>query len=96
MDTTEMKTAVKRKFNEMGTSPGREGSWTKAIEEQTEKIPSGAFLAAGMGAMAISLTLKSLGFSKSANFVGLWTPTILIMGLYNKFVKVEGSERHLH
>jgi hypothetical protein len=27
-----------------------------------------------------------------ANFVGQWVPTILIIGLYNKLVKLEGSE----
>lgn len=75
---------------------GEEGRWTKMIEHQTEKIPSGAFLAAGLSAVGLSLALKAIGFPKTANFVGLWTPTILIMGLYNKLVKVEGSERHLH
>ena len=27
-----------------------------------------------------------------ANFIGQWAPTILIMGLYNKLVKVQSSE----
>ena len=75
------------------TERGQEGNWTKALEQQTEKIPSGAFLALGIGAIFASLALKAMGQGKTANFVGLWTPTILIMGLYNKLVKVEGSER---
>jgi len=32
------------------------------------------------------------GRKNLANFVGQWVPTILIVGLYNKLVKVEGSE----
>jgi hypothetical protein len=33
-----------------------------------------------------------MGQRNVANFVGQWAPTILIMGLYNKLVKLEGSE----
>lgn len=29
---------------------------------------------------------------KVASFVGQWVPTILITGLYNKLVKVQGSD----
>ena len=74
------------------TQPGREGELTKRIEEQTERIPSGVFLAAGIGAIGASLVMKAMGMHKTANFVGLWTPTILTLGLYNKLVKLEGSE----
>jgi hypothetical protein len=28
-----------------------------------------------------------------ASFVGLWVPSLLLLGLYNKIVKVAGSER---
>ena len=77
----------------MTTERGKEGLFTKAIEQQTEKIPSGFFLTLGMSAVAASLVLKVLGQDKTANFVGLWTPTILLLGIYNKIVKTEGSER---
>lgn len=33
-----------------------------------------------------------MGDEKKAVFVGEWAPTFLILGLYNKRVKVEGSE----
>jgi hypothetical protein len=33
-----------------------------------------------------------MGEDKTANFVGQWAPTFLILGLYNKLVKLEGSD----
>jgi hypothetical protein len=71
----------------------REGKITKAIESQTAKLPSGLFLALGAGSIALALAAKASGRARTANFIAQWVPTILIMGLYNKFVKVEGSDR---
>jgi hypothetical protein len=62
------------------------------IEEQTAKLPSDLFLWAAGGSILASLTLQMMGEEKKALFVGQWAPTLLIMGLYNKLVKVEGSE----
>jgi hypothetical protein len=39
-----------------------------------------------------SLALKSMGQDRDATFVGQWAPTLLILGLYNKLVKLQGSE----
>jgi hypothetical protein len=33
-----------------------------------------------------------MGDQKRANFVGQWAPTFLILGLYNKMVKLHGSD----
>lgn len=85
---TESKNKSSKSFPE-----GKEGPMTKAIEKQTVKIPSGVFLVGGASAALGSLIIKSCGMHKTANFVAQWTPTILILGLYNKLVKVEGSER---
>ena len=46
------------------------------------------------GAIATSLVLQSLGKKEEALFVGQWAPTFLILGLYNKIVKVLGSDAH--
>ena len=70
----------------------QEGTVTKMIEEQTSKVPSGTYLSLGIGALAISLLLMMTGRKGLATFVGQWVPTILIVGLYNKLVKVEGSD----
>ena len=42
--------------------------------------------------MAASLTLAIIGDQKKANFVGQWAPSFLILGLYNKMVKLHGSD----
>jgi hypothetical protein len=70
-----------------------EGKTTKWIEKTTAAIPSGTFLVLAGGAVAGALALKLLGRHSTANFVGEWVPTILMLGLYNKIVKVLGSER---
>jgi len=70
----------------------QEGKATTAIENQTAKIPSGTFLAAALGAMAISLTLKCMGKNHTALFVGQWAAPFLLIGVYNKIVKVEGHD----
>ena len=80
---------------EAKTSPGmehREGPVARTIEQQTAKLPSDTFLWAALGSMAGSLVLMALGQEKRANFVGQWAPTFLILGLYNKMVKLHGSE----
>jgi hypothetical protein len=62
------------------------------IESYTAEMPSASFLTLAVGAMAVSLMLMLTGRRNLANFIGQWAPTILIMGLYNKLVKLEGSE----
>ncbi len=69
-----------------------EGEMTKAIEYYTSQVPSGAYLSLAIGSIGLSLGLRLLGQKNAANFVGHWVPTILILGLYNKLVKLEGSE----
>lgn len=69
-----------------------EGPVAKAIEQQTAKLPSDLFLWAALGSMGASLTLKVLGKEKTALFVGQWAAPFLLLGLYNKLVKLEGSE----
>jgi len=70
----------------------REGVVARTIEEQTAKLPSDTFLWLAFGSIAGSLALKFLGRSHDALFVGQWAPTFLILGLYNKLVKVAGSD----
>jgi hypothetical protein len=33
-----------------------------------------------------------MGKTENANFIGQWAPVLLILGLYNKMVKLQGSE----
>lgn len=70
----------------------QEGPVAEAIEEQTAKLPSDLFLWAALGSIAVSLGFKVAGESHKALFVGQWAPTFLLLGLYNKLVKLEGHD----
>jgi hypothetical protein len=69
-----------------------EGTVARTIEQQTAKIPSDWFLWAAGASIAGSLMFKISGKDHEALFVGQWAPTFLILGLYNKLVKVAGSD----
>lgn len=69
-----------------------EGRLARAIEDQTARLPSDSFLWAALGSIGLSLGLQLMGKQQMSNFVGQWAPTILILGLYNKIVKVHGSD----
>lgn len=92
MDTTEKE--VVRPTNNPMPEVYREGKLAKAIEHQTAKLPSDIFLWAAGGAIVASLALKLGGRPRDAEFVGLWAPTFLLLGVYNKIVKVLGSDQH--
>jgi hypothetical protein len=70
-----------------------EGVVARSIEEYTAQMPSDWFLWAGGASIVASATLHLLGRKEDAQFVGHWAPTFLILGLYNKIVKVAGSDR---
>lgn len=70
----------------------REGPIARSIEQQTAKLPSDTFLWAAIGSIAGSLVMMAMGQEKKANFIGQWVPTLLILGMYNKLVKLHGSE----
>ena len=70
-----------------------EGFLARSIENQTAKLPSDFYLWAAFGSIGGSLALKMSGRDRDALFVGQWAPTFLILGLYNKLVKIAGSDR---
>ena len=70
-----------------------ESEMTKKIESVTAKVPSLGYLGLALGSMALSAGLAVFSERKSlANFVGLWVPSFMLMGIYNKLVKLEGSD----
>ena len=74
----------------------KEGPVARAIESKTAQLPSDVFLWASLGSMALSLALQLSGNKKTqhlSNFIGQWAPTLLVLGLYNKIVKVAGHDR---
>jgi hypothetical protein len=68
-----------------------EGTVARVIEQQTAKLPSHWFLFAALSAMALSLGLEVSGRTRASRFVGMWPPTLLIAGMYNKLVKTLGT-----
>ena len=69
-----------------------EGPLARAIESQTAKLPSDTWLWAAGGSILLSLALQAQGEKHKALFVGNWAPTLLLLGIYNKMVKLHGSE----
>ncbi len=71
----------------------REGGIARSIENQTARLPSDIFLWAAGGSIALSALFQARGRSGAASFVGHWAPTFLLLGIYNKIVKVAGSDK---
>lgn len=72
----------------MDNSKQKEDVITKKIETQTSKIPSDVFLFSAIGAIGISFALKCMNKKDDATFVGQWVAPILLLGIYNKLVKL--------
>ncbi len=71
-----------------------EDQFTKTIESYTAAVPSTGYLAVAIGAMGLSLACQVAGREKWGNFIAQWVPTWLVIGLYNKLVKLEGDDRY--
>ena len=67
-----------------------ESEVTRLIEQQAARIPSHWFLLGALGSMAASVTFEVAGNERMSRFVGMWAPTLLIAGVYNKVVKTSG------
>ena len=70
----------------------REGPVARTIEQQTARLPSDTFLWAALASIGASLFMMATGEEKKANFIAHWAPTLLILGMYNKLVKLQGSD----
>lgn len=81
------------KTSSTGAAQHTEGPVARTIETQTAKLPSDVWLWAAGASVLASLTLQLTGAKKYSLFVGQWAPTLLLLGLYNKIVKVAGSDR---
>lgn len=70
----------------------REGTIARSIEQQTAKLPSDTWLWCGVAAIGTSLCCELIGKKDLSRFFGQWVPTFLLIGIYNKIVKEQGSE----
>ncbi|APR88224.1 hypothetical protein A7982_13573 [Minicystis rosea] len=78
--------------SELGMHPEKlrhEGKVTTRIEERTARIPSGTYLGLAIGSMIASAAFQLAGKKTTANFIGQWVPSLLVIGMYNKLVKIE-------
>ena len=92
---TNIKETLTDVAEEVMTKPPAERRLTKRIENKTAKVPSVFFLNLAIGTIAYSAIHKMINpKSNMANFVGLWVPTFLLLGIYNKLVKIEGNDRY--
>lgn len=85
--------------NEPRTEPRedhREGPIARTIEQHTAKWPSDVFFWAALGSMGASATLFFTGQKQLSLFIGQWAAPFLILGHYNKTVKLHGSDGHHH
>jgi hypothetical protein len=57
-----------------------------------ENLTPQTYLGAVAGSIALSLALRAADKKEAANFVGLWAPTILNLGLYMKLLKPSEEE----
>lgn len=71
-----------------------EGPVARTLEQQTAKLPSDVFLWAAIGSIGASAVLQMMGKKKASLFVGEWVSPFLLFGVYNKIVKVAGSDRN--
>jgi hypothetical protein len=69
----------------------REGPVTRIIEQQAAKVPSNYFLPLALLAMLAAFGLELSGRRRAGRFVGMWPAPLLVMGVYNKLVKVLGA-----
>jgi len=70
-----------------------EGQVARMIEDKTAQLPSDVFLWAAGASIIGSISLMVTGNRHCSLFVGQWVPTFLLLGVYNKIVKVAGSDR---
>ncbi len=70
-----------------------EGIVARTIEQQTAKLPSDIFLWGALGSIGVSLFFELKGNPEKSRFVGQWVSPFLLLGVYNKLVKLAGSDR---
>ena len=86
-------TATKARAGATQAEEHTEGTVARTIEQQTAKLPSDLFLWAAAGSIGVSALLQFTGKQKASLFVGQWVAPFLLLGVYNKIVKVAGSDQ---
>ena len=70
----------------------QEDQVTAAIEKYTSKVPSSVYLALAIGSIAGSISFNLAKKKHEALYIGQWVAPFLLLGIYNKLVKIHGSD----
>jgi hypothetical protein len=93
----DLRSSVSHTLDDLGDRAAKmnrhEGSITSRLENLTSALPSSTWLALAGGALAGSIVLKAFHKNHASMFIGGFAPTFLLLGIYNKLVKVHGSDR---
>lgn len=57
------------------------------ILESIENMPSSVYYGGVLGSIILSVYLFMSGKRETGIFIGLWAPTILNLGVYNKLIR---------
>ena len=87
-----LETATRPGWATAETRGHSEGVVARTIEDQTAKLPSDLWLWAAFASMGVSLALQLKGKREESLFIGQWAAPFLILGVYNKLVKIAGSD----
>lgn len=64
---------------------------SREVERQAARVPSAGFISLAVGSMLVSAGIEIFSERKHlANFIGLWVPSLLLVGIYNKLLRMEG------
>jgi len=64
----------------------------QGVERFVREIASDPLLCGAAAAVGLSVGLQLAGRTKAAGFVGLWAPTLLLLGIYRRATKTTGDE----
>jgi hypothetical protein len=70
----------------------KEDQITAAMEKCTAQIPSSCYLGLALASMGLSLGLSAAKKRHASLFVGQWAAPFVLIGIYNKIVKLHGSD----
>ena len=74
----------------------QEDQVTAAIEKVTAQVPSSVYLGLAIASIGGSIACKIAGKDHMALFIGQWVAPFLVIGTYNKLVKLHGSDGTSH
>ena len=87
-----LETATRPRRATAETREHSEGVVARTFEDQTAKLPSDLWLWAAFASMGVALALQLKGKKEESLFIGQWAAPFLILGVYNKLVKIAGSD----